>query len=321
MRQLRQMTLSEVLNGAFSICREHFGELVRIVAVVLVPAQLVTLVALLAAPDGTVDLLLGTSDPDDTIDGASVVAVLVSTTLSAFASLLATAAAFRFVSDSYLGIETGWRESLSYALRRLHSILWILLLAGLGIAAGFLLLILPGFFIAVAWALAIPVLLSEDARGSKALGRSYRLVRGNWWKTFGTLILAGIIVGLVQSALSAVVTLAVDDSDSKVLEAVLATLLYLVLYLVSIPFTTTVLTLIYFDLRVRKDGVDIAMEAEGAGVDVAMVRRFLERRESLDPGARRSLAAQLAGKIDVAGVERGDDDERFLEAFAGHPTG
>ena len=44
------------------------------------------------------------------------------------------------------------------------------------------------------------------------------------------------------------------------------------------------------------------MEAEGAGVDVAMVRRFLERRESLDPGARRSLAAQLAGKIDAAGV-------------------
>ena len=41
------MTLSEVLDGAFSICRAHFGELVEIVAVVLVPVQLVALVALL----------------------------------------------------------------------------------------------------------------------------------------------------------------------------------------------------------------------------------------------------------------------------------
>jgi len=264
-RQLRQMTLSEVLNGAFSICRAHFGDLMKTVAVVLVPAQLIGLIVLLAAPDGTTDLLLGTTDPQDTVEGESVLAVLVFSGLSSLASLLATAAAYRFTSDSYLGFEIGWRESISYALRKLHSIIWVLLLAGLGITVGFLLLIVPGVFIAIAWALAIPVLLSEDARGSKALGRSYRLVRGHWWKTFGTLIIAGIIVGLLQAALSAVVGLAVADSDSTSFEAVLATLLYLVLYLISIPFTTAVLTLIYFDLRARKEGVDLALAAEGIG--------------------------------------------------------
>lgn len=319
---LRQMTLSQVVNGAISIFRANFDELVRTVAVVLVPAQAIGLVLLLTAPDGTTDLLLGTNDPDDAISGGSALAVAGFSLVSGLASLLATAAAYKLVMDTRFGFETGWRDSVSFAIERLHSIFWVLLLAGLGMFAGFLLLIIPGIFIAIAWALAIPVLLSEDARGSKALGRSYRLVRRHWWKTFGTLIVAGIVVGIVQAALSAVVTLAVADGDSKVLESVLASLLYLALYLISIPFTTAVLALIYLDLRVRKDGVDIAMAADGpSGVDVSHVREFLDRRETLDPGARHVLAAQLADKVGslAAGIERGDDDERFLEQFAAPP--
>lgn len=52
--------------------------------------------------------------------------------------------------------------------------------------------------------------------------------------------------------------------------------------------------------------------------DIAIVRQFLDRRRTLDPGARRALATQLAEKVDplVAGVERGDDDEAFLETVA-----
>lgn len=58
-----------------------------------------------------------------------------------------------------------------------------------------------------------------------------------------------------------------------------------------------------------------------SGADVAIVRQFLERRTTLDAGARLSLATQLAEKVEplVAGVERGDDDERFLELIAAAP--
>ena len=58
-----------------------------------------------------------------------------------------------------------------------------------------------------------------------------------------------------------------------------------------------------------------------SGSDVAIVRQFLSRRATLDPGARHTLASQLAAKVEplVAGLERGDDDERFLELVAGAP--
>jgi uncharacterized RDD family membrane protein YckC len=52
--------------------------------------------------------------------------------------------------------------------------------------------------------------------------------------------------------------------------------------------------------------------------EAAAVRAFLERRSALRPGARRTLAAQLAGQLRplVAGVRPGLEDETFLEHLA-----
>ena len=60
-------------------------------------------------------------------------------------------------------------------------------------------------------------------------------------------------------------------------------------------------------------------DVTGVGEEQAgAVRVFLERRAALRPGARRSLAAQLAGQLRplVAGVRPGLDDENFLEHLA-----
>ena len=52
--------------------------------------------------------------------------------------------------------------------------------------------------------------------------------------------------------------------------------------------------------------------------EASAVRAFLERRSALRPGARRTLAAQLAGQLRplVAGVRPGLEDETFLEHLA-----
>jgi hypothetical protein len=52
--------------------------------------------------------------------------------------------------------------------------------------------------------------------------------------------------------------------------------------------------------------------------ELATVRRFLERRETLDPEARRELAHRLEQGLRsrVAGARADDDAERFLEALA-----
>jgi len=66
--------------------------------------------------------------------------------------------------------------------------------------------------------------------------------------------------------------------------------------------------------------------ADGSGWDVsgvsadeiATVRRFLERRHTLDPGPRSRLARDLAGRLRarVAGAPEGLESEAFLESLA-----
>ena len=59
------------------------------------------------------------------------------------------------------------------------------LLAGLGIALGFLLLIIPGLFLITIWAVVAPVIVVEKPGVFAAFGRSRELVRGHGWTVFG----------------------------------------------------------------------------------------------------------------------------------------
>jgi hypothetical protein len=49
----------------------------------------------------------------------------------------------------------------------------------------------------------IPVLVTEDKRGREALRRSWNLVRGLGWHVFGTIVVAGLLTGIVNSLLTA----------------------------------------------------------------------------------------------------------------------
>ncbi len=96
------------------------------------------------------------------------------------------------------------------------------------------------------------------------------------------------------------------------------------------PFLSIVLALYYFDVRLRHDGFDLDAEHELiahadeptyaptaylSGEERALIKRFLERRESLAPQRRRQIAARLAASPrDRVPLElRSLDDEALLE--------
>src|SRR5205807_5938828 len=125
----------------------------------------------------------------------------------------------------------------------------------------------PFIWLGVSWSLAFPVLVAEGARGTDALRRSFRLVRGRWWPTFGALALAflfqlflGLIVGIPLGLLTA-------NWDSGSAAAIVLTAVVSVLSsVITTPFMAAVLVLIYFDLRVRKEGFDLELLSQGVGI-------------------------------------------------------
>src|SRR2546428_1225056 len=135
--------------------------------------------------------------------GSWVAGMFPAQTLSALAFLISSAAVLRAVSVAYLGGTPDWRDSLKAATSRLRSLIWLgfLMFGGLVLAA--VALILPAIWVGVAWSVAFPVLIAEGQRGTKALGRSFGLVKGRWWPTFGALFLAflfqfflGLVLGI-----------------------------------------------------------------------------------------------------------------------------
>jgi hypothetical protein len=97
-----------------------------------------------------------------------------------------------------------------------------------------------------------------------------------------------------------------------------------------VPFLAVVLAVYYFDVRVRQEGLDLdrdgplapasdepvyAPTAYLSGEERALVKRFLERRESLSTPRRQAIAAQLAApaRTRVPQELRALDDESLLE--------
>jgi hypothetical protein len=137
----------------------------------------------------------------------------------------------------------------------------------LGLLLGFLALFLPGIWLTIAWTVAYPVMLVEGTGGYAALRRSFKLVETRWWATFGRIAVAYILVGVVTTV-ATLLFLAptgwfVDDTSFGAL--LLEHAGNLVVSLVTTPFIAAVTTLVYFDLRVRKEGFDLALLAERMG--------------------------------------------------------
>jgi len=71
----------------------------------------------------------------------------------------------------------------------------------LGLFAGFLLFacILIVIFFFIRWAFAVPAIAWEDHRVVGGLRRSWALVKDNWWRVFGILVLMGIMLSFAVS--------------------------------------------------------------------------------------------------------------------------
>jgi predicted secreted protein len=218
-----------------------------------------------------------TFDPatgDPTLDGGAfagwLAGMFTAQLLSGLAFLISSAAVLRAVSVAYLGGTPDWRESLRAATSRLPSLIWLGFLMFGGLALSAVALIIPAIWLGVAWSVAFPVMIAEGQRGTKALGRSFRLVQNRWWPTFGALFLAFLLQSFIGLVLGIPLGILTFTSEGDSLVAIFFSMIVnVVASVITTPFMAAVLVLIYFDLRVRKEGFDLQLLAQGVGHPVS----------------------------------------------------
>jgi hypothetical protein len=130
----------------------------------------------------------------------------------------------------------------------------ISLLAGLGEMVGFMLLIVPGVILALAWMVAIPVRVMEGRGVVAALRRSAELTRnhrGALFLMFVVLIIAYMLFSFAVGVLFTAVGAALAPDNIAIVALVCQPLVGAVASIVSAAFVASV----YYELRTIKDGV------------------------------------------------------------------
>ena len=244
---LRPRSVGEILEAAFRLYTKYWVSLVEIVAVVVVPITLLQalVVNLLSentttGPNGEVTIHEGSSG---LLGGAALTGLISFVMWQILIGAIAWA-----VASALIGREPDVADSFRFGYRRFWSILLVGVLVGLAVFVGLILFIIPGIIIGVRLSVSIPALVVERRRGTDALGRSWELVKGYSWPVFGAFIVVALLNAIVSGVLTAI------GGDNWFVAAIFGA----IASCITTPFFGLVLGLIYFDLRVRKEGLDVA---------------------------------------------------------------
>ena len=174
--------------------------------------------------------------------------------IAAFLVQAALVKAVQDVRDGRADLDLG--ETVRAALPFVVPVAVASILASIGIAIGFVLIIVPGLILLTFWSLIVPSIVIGEEGIISSFSKSWRTVRGYAWHVFGTyvlvfliLIVFDIVLGLILVALPLLARSFISSIVSGTLVA---------------PFLALVVTLVYYRL-IAAHGAPAADGAPGYG--------------------------------------------------------
>jgi hypothetical protein len=296
---LRSMRLGQILDRAIRLYRANFVTFIGIIAVMLVPMSLLTLAvqvinapAALAAAEAAANL--GPNDNPFTAMGNMMSAstgggwaILLALINGALVGVVATSAMVRAAASANLGTNLTIGQAYSFTRKDwwnvlVAGILFSFLLIGLfvwavvpcvGWLTGFGLIL---FFTTAVRPLVVVAIVLEGQNPIRAIRRAWDLTRRRFWWTLGFMFVLGLFSYAVVAGPSLVAAFLLEATVPNLLPDATPATLYtvqvvsqsvssLVLNLLYFPLQLAAVIVLYFDLRVRTEGLDLAYQAASTG--------------------------------------------------------
>ncbi len=285
---LQKMEIADILDTAIRLYRHNFTLFMEIVAVVQVFLMAIYMIGAWSASQ-TLMATGGEEIPWKALVSLGPLGLLYIGGWILLFPVSEAALAFA-VSETYLGR----RISVLEAYQRMWPLIWRLLgtmiLVSIVISLGTGMCLIPGILVWVWFAITTPIVALERTAGPTAMDRSYRLVSGHWWRVLGALLLLQLIIIVATVAISIPPVLGVMlllGESNPLLAQALTTAIQAITNIVVRPVLMIGTVLIYYDLRIRKEGFDLvtltqALErSRGGAVD--------ERKPAVEEPARQDL--------------------------------
>lgn len=267
---LRPLGLGDIVDGSISMIRRNPRVMLGLsAAVAAIQVLLVAGLELLTFSSLGDVAVTGTGNPTANTDVGTAVFLItlgVSLVLGSVLTGMLTIAITQDVIGVRLGVGDVWRR----VRPRIWRLLGLVLITSVVPVLGLALCLAPGIWLWGMWAVAVPALMAEGTTVRGALGRSWLLVRGSFWRVWGIRALGVLISSIVGQFLALPFVLVGTIVDSDVLggDTTRLPVVYLVMTAlgtaVSATFTAPVRAgidaLLYVDQRMRREGLDIVLQ-------------------------------------------------------------
>lgn len=238
----RDRDIGTLLADAFEVYRRHFGTLLLVGAAVIAPVEL-------AITGFGLGQLTSGYDATPPIEATMVqlgVALLVITPLL-------TAMVVHVVLAAAKGERPTAASAISAGVEVFTPVLAAIALATAGIFLGLLALIVPGIILAVHWFVVAQAVVVDGRRGTEALARSWRLVRGRALFVFGVMVVTNLLAALAGAIVSLPGEAAAEAADAQAISLGAS----IVAEILTLPYLAVAGTLLFFTLKVRAGEVTL----------------------------------------------------------------
>jgi hypothetical protein len=312
---LRPLAVGEILDGAFSSIRQNPKATLGLAAILMTITGVISTTTTLVMSNIVGGISEPTLPQNATpaqawhffghilaIQGApALVSVLLAVLVQGILAGLLTAVIGRGVLGHRITIRQAWQMAAprlpaligaTFAVLGLLVGVWAVLglvllvmalagvptavIVGVGVLGAFPEIAVTVWF-GVMLSLAAPAVVLERQGPLRSLRRSWQLVRRSFWRVFGILLLAGLIVVLANSILelpfiAAGVLAGFGDALSGHAPGLAVTLVAavgsIVAGTVTRPISAGVVVLLYMDMRMRKEGLDLALQTAAGNEQV-----------------------------------------------------
>ena len=245
--------LGGILEETFRIYRRNFLRIAAIVVIIEVPLGILASVLVYALGMRFIpfiEIVEGTFEAP----ALFIVTMIIFVVVSIVAYALIEGALIHAVSEQNLRQTISIGRAYRFALERLGAMLGAMILAGLALLVMSITIIgIPAaIYVGVRWTFIWQAALLEGLGPGAALSRSSDLVRGNWWRVLGIMFVVGIIAGAISAILG------IMPIIGSIIGSILSTLV-----------VVTGATLLYYDLRVRKEGYSLDALAQELDIKIS----------------------------------------------------
>ena len=255
---MRPMTIADILDGAIAVIKAAPGTILTIAATILVPLELVSAwVQRDSLADrglaGAISAATSSSNSSSTGFDAAVIVLIVA---SGLALSLVTGAVAALLRGWHTETSLRATDAVRVALQRAPALIAAWFLVHLIEAAAAVLLIIPALFVMPLLMSTAPIIVFEELGPAAAIRRSWRLGQSRFGAAMGAAMLIGIVSSLLTLALSGIGLAFEFLSFGWIIDAIARG----ASGLVTEPFVAAATTLVYLDIRIRTEGLDLEFD-------------------------------------------------------------